>query len=180
MFGGGFVKSVLDRKGFAIGIEGSDFSKKNKRAEWATIPNNLFTADITEPFKLLKDNKIVKFNVITAWEVIEHIKENKLKAVFDNIKLHLSPNGVIIMSVSTKSDIIDGENLHQTVQNKEWWLKKFTELGFESHKEPLRYFYYDWVRGIGIDDAASFNVVLTRINEDLPYKNRLNFLKIII
>lgn len=178
--GGGFVKSILDRNGFAVGIEGSDYSKKNKRAEWATIPNNLFIADITEPFKLLKDNKIVKFNVITAWEVIEHIKEDKLKAVFDNINLHLSQNGVVIVSVSTKNDIVGGLNLHQTVQSKEWWIEKFTELGFKCHEKPLKYFGYDWIRGAGIDDEASFNVVLTRKNKELPYRNRLIFLKIIV
>lgn len=175
--GGGFVKSILDNDGFAIGIEGSDYSKKNKRAEWATIPNYLFTADIGEPFKLLKNNDIVKFNVITAWELIEHISEDKLRTVFENINHHLVPNGVVIMSVSTKKDIIDGVNLHQTVKSKDWWIKIFFELGFKHHKGVLGYFGYDWIRGVGIDDKDSFNVVLTRINEDLPHKNRLRFLR---
>ena len=43
----------------------------------------------------------------------------------------------------------------------------------------MSYFYHDWIRGKGVDDEASFNVVLTRKNEDLPYKNRLKFLKIV-
>lgn len=118
--GGGFVKTVLDNGCFTIGIEGSDYSKKNRRAEWATIPDNLFTADITEPFKLLENNKIVKFNIITAWEVIEHIKKDKLKVVFDNIDIHLNPNGIVIMSVSTKNDVIGGINLHQIIESKAW------------------------------------------------------------
>src|SRR4051812_40605701 len=50
--GGGFVKSILAAGGFAIGIEGSDYSKVRKRAEWATIPDSLFTADMTEPFEV--------------------------------------------------------------------------------------------------------------------------------
>ncbi|MEK9150721.1 MAG: class I SAM-dependent methyltransferase [Patescibacteria group bacterium] len=115
--GDGFVKSIIDQGGFAVGIEGSDYSKKQKRAEWAVIPDNLFTADITEPFKLIKisdDNKeqILKFNVITAWEVIEHISSDKLQAVFKNIDLHLAPNGIVIMSISTKEEIIKGARIH--------------------------------------------------------------------
>src|SRR3990167_2627697 len=51
--GGGFVRSIIKQGGLAVGIEGSDYSKKIKRAEWAKIPDNLFTADITKPFKLI-------------------------------------------------------------------------------------------------------------------------------
>ena len=50
--GGGMVKSIVDDGGFAVGIEGSNYSQKHKRAEWATIPDNLFTADATRPFTL--------------------------------------------------------------------------------------------------------------------------------
>lgn len=60
------------------------------------------------------------------------------------------------------------------------WIKKFFELGFKHHEEPLRYFGHNWIRGGGIDDKASFNVVLTRMNEDLSYKRRLKFLRFIV
>jgi len=48
--GGGFVKTLLDAGVLAVGIEGSDYSKIRGRAEWATIPGHLFTADVTAPF----------------------------------------------------------------------------------------------------------------------------------
>src|SRR4051794_1825047 len=71
--GGGQVKSILDDGGFAVGIEGSDYSRKKKRAEWATIPGHLFTADVTVPFTLSEEDGAggrspLRFNVITAWE----------------------------------------------------------------------------------------------------------------
>src|SRR5689334_11430474 len=74
--GGGFVKSVLDQGGAAVGIEGSDYSRLRLRAEWATIPDNLFTADITDSFQLLQKStqgqeNPAQFTVITAWEVLE-------------------------------------------------------------------------------------------------------------
>src|SRR5262249_488147 len=51
--GGGLVKSIIDDGGFAVGIEGSDYSKQRRRAEWATIPDRLFTADAAGAFRPL-------------------------------------------------------------------------------------------------------------------------------
>ncbi len=77
--GGGFVKDCLDDGHIAIGLEGSDYCKRTGRAEWSTIPDHLFTCDITAPFFLKAVNDLgeetdVKFDVITAWEFMEHIR----------------------------------------------------------------------------------------------------------
>src|ERR1039458_360296 len=45
--GGAFVKSCVDDGHFAIGLEGSDFSKLHRRSAWGTIPQFLFTCDVT-------------------------------------------------------------------------------------------------------------------------------------
>ncbi len=50
--GGGLVLDFLLAGHSAVGIEGSDFSVVRQRAEWRTIPFNLFTADITKPFTI--------------------------------------------------------------------------------------------------------------------------------
>ena len=49
------MKSILDAGGFAVGVEGSDYSQRHKRAEWATIPDHLFTTDATVPFQLSEE-----------------------------------------------------------------------------------------------------------------------------
>src|ERR1051325_9658844 len=68
--GGGFVKSCFDEGCLAVGLEGSDFSKKWRRAEWRTIPELLCTCDITADFGLLLDfNQKVQrlvFDAITS------------------------------------------------------------------------------------------------------------------
>ena len=178
--GGGFVKSILDQGGFAVGVEGSDYSKVRGRAEWATIPDHLFTADITEKFQLFGVDETGReipllFDLVTAWEFIEHISTNNLPAVFDNISRHLAKSGVVIMSVSPAEEVIQGVELHLTVQKRDWWLKKFAELGFQQHDRAVAYFRDDWVRG-GSNAPGSFHVVLTRGNEDLPSAWRLPFL----
>lgn len=177
--GGGFVKSMLEAGCVAVGVEGSDYSKKTKRAEWATIPGNLFTADATAPFELsLHDeasNKVetLKFSVVTAWEFIEHIAEPDLEKVMRNIDKHLAPNGVVIMSVSPNEEYINGVKLHQTVAEKPWWVQKFASLGFTHHDAAVSYFDRDWIRGEDNNAPGSFHVVLTRTSESLPHSDRI-------
>ncbi len=179
--GGGFVKSILDQGGFAVGIEGSDYSKKMKRAEWVTIPEYLFTADITEPFQLysVEDSgkeRPLKFNVVTAWEFMEHIREDKIKDVLENISRHLSPGGIVILSVCMAPDVLGGPlgdlSLHQTVKNKRWWLGKFLQLGFKSQVIAGGYFGGRWVRR----SPGSFNLVMTRASGNLPCRHKLYLL----
>jgi len=170
--GGGFVKSVLDIGCLAVGIEGSDYSKIRARAEWATIPHRLFTADITEPFQVTagrpgEAKTPLRFSVITAWEVIEHIRAKQLSAVFRNFDAHLEPNGVVIMSVSPRADVVDGVVYHQTVEGRDWWLDQCGQNGFVHHDSAVCYFGEDWVRG-EVNAAGSFPLVLTRRGESLP------------
>jgi len=57
-----------------VGLEGSDFSLKYRRANWAQLANtHLFTCDITKPYQVKLDGQPVQFHLITAWEVMEHI-----------------------------------------------------------------------------------------------------------
>lgn len=126
--GGGLVKDFIDMNHFAIGIEGSDYSKKNKRAEWAMIPDNLFTADITKPFTVVDDeNKRIMFDVITAWEVMEHIKREDLPGLFKNITDHLVTGGLFVCSVATFPDA----GYHVTLEEKPWWTQQFKDHGLE-------------------------------------------------
>lgn len=172
--GGGFVKDMIDNGHFAVGIEGSDFSKKHGRAEWREIPDNLFTADITQHFMLvsgepiddrrIRDLERCMFRVITAWDVIEHIKRSDIPSVMGNIGRHLLPSGMVIMSISPNEEAPEGVPLHQTVEGRNWWLGTFWDLGWQNHPEIVEYFGEDMVRG-GSNAPNSFHVVLTRTGE---------------
>lgn len=175
--GGGFVKSIHDLNCLAVGIEGSDYSKQRRRAEWASIPDNLFTADVTEPFEVVIGGhadgwRQVRFGVITAWELMEHIQTDRLPAVFRNIADNMRPDGVVIMSISPNEEIIDGVALHQTIQQKDWWIAMCLRRGFVHHEEMTDYFGDDWVRG-GANAPGSFHLVLTRVGESLPFLDNL-------
>ncbi len=111
-----------------VGMEGSDFSLKHRRANWAEYANkNLFTCDITKPFQVKLEGAPARFHLITSWEVMEHIATQDLPAVFDNITKHLEPGGYFIASTTETSDIHEGLELHQTRwTNDEWraWAAK--------------------------------------------------------
>ncbi len=150
--GGGFVKSVLDAGGFAVGIEGSDYSQKRRRAEWATIPDHLFTADATAPFQLAQDGEPLRFNVITAWEFLEHITDKDLDGVFANIQRHLAPQGIVIVSVCPFTCLHNGAregegvDLHLTTESEEWWRARLAGSGFQLF-DDLKGCFTNYVRG---------------------------------
>lgn len=157
--GGGFVKDCLDDGHLAVGIEGSDYSLLNRRAEWATIPANLFTADITRPFSIREDGRAAMFDCVTSWEVMEHIAEEGLSQLFENISSHLAQGGVWVMSVSTNDEFH-----HITVRDRPWWLERLRLAGFVNRQEWVDYFGVDMVRGPTTHGNAggSFHLAVTK------------------
>ena len=148
--GGGLVWDFVVAGHQSFGIEGSDLSLKERRAEWRTIPGRLFTADITQPFRLLgADGNTIKFDVITSWEVLEHIPENALPGFFDNVTRHLRPGGPFVGSIATfeDRDPMTGAVWHVTVRPREWWANKFDACGFTP--EDGIFTHADFVRGSG-------------------------------
>jgi SAM-dependent methyltransferase len=163
--GGRFVKTLLDENHFAVGIEGSDFSKRMNRSEWCEIPDNLHTADIAKPFQVQVNGTPVLFGVVTLWDVIEHLKRVDLPMLFSNINAHLIPGGIVILSVSPNEEAPHGVPLHQTVEGKAWWLNTFRSLGWQSHPGLVGHFGEQMVR-TQRDAPGSFYFVLSRDNEE--------------
>ena len=126
--GGGLVFDFALNGCLAIGLEGSDWSKKMKRANWRTIPENLFTCDISKPFDLVdsKTQMVHSFDVISCWEVMEHIPESSLEILLCNVKKHLRRDGVFVGSISKDTS----DPLHVTVHDNSWWIDKFQSSGF--------------------------------------------------
>jgi len=116
--GGGFVSQFLKNDILAVGIEGSDYGRKNEHGEWPKIPNNLFTADITKPFEVLDDEgNRIEFDVISAFDVLEHIHEADLVQVLTNINNHLKQGGIFTAGIATFPD----EGYHVTLKDEPWW-----------------------------------------------------------
>jgi len=151
--GGLFVKELNQLGHCAIGLEGSDYSIKNNRAEWPALHNkSLFTCDITKPFTIKYDNKLFRADIITAWEVLEHIDVNDLPALFSNIKAHLNETGIFIASINTVENTYNGIPIHRSVYSAEFWINKLL-ADFNVFEYPFK----SAVR----NEPNSFNVLLT-------------------
>jgi SAM-dependent methyltransferase len=148
--GGGIVYDFLHRGHNAVGLEGSDFSLKFQRAEWRVIPENLFTCDITKPFFIKEENTntLAQFDIITMWEVMEHIHEHDLPLMFNNIYKHLKTDGYFIGSIALGDDIVNGISYHPTLHERPWWVEKYKELKFNMLDHSFLNFA-DYCRGTG-------------------------------
>ena len=173
--GGGFVRSLIDDGHLAVGLDGCDLPKKNRLGEWGTIVHHLHTCDLTRPFQIKNraTGERMRFDAITAWEVMEHIRDQDLESLFRNIGNHLADGGLFLCSVSTVEDGNPevGAVYHQTVQPRAWWVDRFRSLGYEVYDQKA-IGKYDWLRGSGNcrldrcaeDEGIGFHLVLRRRN----------------
>jgi 2-polyprenyl-3-methyl-5-hydroxy-6-metoxy-1,4-benzoquinol methylase len=157
--GGGLVFDFALHGCVSIGLEGSDFSKKKGRANWRTIPNNLFTCDIVQPFGILSkiNSDKFKFKVISCWEVLEHIKESDLEQFFVNVLEQLDSDGIFVGSISQ----VTSDPLHVTIKEYNWWKSVFLKYGLIIVSEDENPFgFSDYARGVGggVFDTCNYSL----------------------
>ena len=141
--GWGLVRNFLQYGHFSVGIEGNDLSYRMKRAEWARTPMNLFTADIIKPFELKdSDGSVETFDVIGAWEVMEHLPEESLPSFCQNIVSHLSSDGIFVASVAMFS-----LPHHVCLHEEAWCIKTFAENGLHKIYHSNIFDVADFPRG---------------------------------
>lgn len=126
--GGGCVEDFVDRGHNAMGIEGSDYSLKLKRASWSTIPDRLFTCDASREFTICEDGEPMKFDIIYSCDVMEHIHPSRLEQYFINIYNHLDRKGIFIGSFTTTKSKKYPDH-HQSIMSKKGWIKFIKNLG---------------------------------------------------
>lgn len=165
--GGVFVRQMLDDGHIAVGLEGSDYSKMLHRGAWGIIPNMLFTCDVTKPFRLYLNGKQMLFDVVTAWEFMEHIKKKDLSQVIRNITKHMALDGLWIMSITNSPSIFNGVDLHNTQEPKDWWIRRFEESGLIYVDKYVRYFNTQFVRG-KYETSENFHLVVCKNPSKLP------------
>jgi len=117
----------------ALGLEGLDcknldipnkFLAKPDLYAWKIAPEIVDTCDITYPFQLLDSNgDQIKFDYIISTDCFEHLREERLPALLDNIYNHLKDDGYGIFDINT-SGFYD---MHQTVKEPVWWKDLFNQ-----------------------------------------------------
>jgi len=145
--GGQLVKDFRDLGWLAVGLEGSDYSQKHQRANWPALGGrNLFTCDSSKPFRLLAEGKQIGFDLITAWEVVEHLRTEDLPTLFTNIDSHLKPGGYFVASTTSSPDVHEGVDLHQSKFSNKEWRERIAKMCPSWHFTDLGLKYYQYVR----------------------------------
>lgn len=148
--GGQSVVDVYNNGNIACGVEGSNLNKmiqaslkrtspepsyvgstnvpdRDVHDNWSQFKDKcLFKADITKPFKLSNEKGIQKFDIITAWDFLEHPRPEQIPHVIKNVKKHMTYEGVFICLIN----LAKGSH-HQCVKPKEWWIDVFNKNGLE-------------------------------------------------
>ena len=155
----------------SAGIEGSDWSQRHGRGAWRIHGDKLFLSDITEPFTFDE-----KFDVITAWEVVEHLTENGIERFFQNAADNSTHDALLIISTASGPDIVNGVNLHQTMKGREWWISVARRNGWENDACIVKYFTPQWNNGCRWESDQSFHIVLRKNHSRPPALPRQSFL----
>lgn len=156
---GRLVKEIIDRGDVALGLEGSDYSRKMHRSFWNTLNNKfLFCQDITKKFSIFTINQpkrdiieTFKFDVITSFEVFEHIPETNWDAMIDNLLSHSKPSTIYIFSISTDQS----DPLHVTIKDFKTIDLFFNRKGIFFNSDLYNYFNSQYVRGPKINEPKS-------------------------
>lgn len=173
--GGGLVLDFALRGHLAVGLEGSDYSLRAQRAAWRLLPRQLFTCDVVKPFSLKRapSGEKLTFDVVSAWELLEHLPAQDFPQFLANVGAHLAPGGVFVGSVATfpDTDPISGRAYHVTIQPRSWWTTLFAENGFVAAVDHP-FTVADFCRGTGngvfdwdvrTNPELGFHFVLQRI-----------------
>lgn len=121
--GGQLAVDFYNKGHVSVGLEGSDYSIIHGRANWPEYHNKvLFTCDLTKPYLITNDRfEPIKFDVLSAWELIEHIAPDDLDGFFDYITRHMHDNSIFVASIAMHTSFIGGVDLHQSIfSEKEW------------------------------------------------------------
>lgn len=155
---GYLVSDFLQRGCQTVGLEGSNWPLLNEVENWNRLHNiNLFTCDISKPFQIFEEQVEAKFDLINAWEVIEHISPDNLETFADNVYKHLSDEGIFVFSLSPwfePSKVDKKTNLHLSheIKLKSQWEEIFYKFEFtgplvEQYDSGYHYIFNNRYRG---------------------------------
>lgn len=142
--GGQFVRDFVEQGDIAVGLEGSNTALGGSgKGNWKKYHNkNLFLCDIGKPFEILNNGELLQFDFVHSEEVFEHIPEENIDCLLQNIKKHMKDNSVCLFGISIVTSIHtlkDGStvDLHVTNKPADWWIGKFNNNGFELCKDGI-------------------------------------------
>jgi cyclopropane fatty-acyl-phospholipid synthase-like methyltransferase len=149
--GGTFIDLLISKGHNAFGIDGTDHPIKIGRPAWVKYFNDrLFTCDLSKPFEVID---FPKFDVISAWEFMEHIPTDSIDFLLSKIYELLDDDGIVIFGVSMAEC-----SHHQSVFKQEIWNDKYFSKLYETNE----YYLINKYREDYIGNHNSFFTILKK------------------
>ena len=102
----------------AVGLEGSDVSRKKGYGAWKTMPGIVRTCDISRPFYIVdRDNDPITFDYVISFAVIEHVHPERMETVWENIERLMNDQSLGIFAIDLGTNIF---HLSGGVSPSEW------------------------------------------------------------
>jgi SAM-dependent methyltransferase len=168
--GGALTIKMHELGNKSIGIDGSDGCLNVKdyviehfkgnmplgHTNWKKYYNEvLFTADITKDYEILENDEILKFDLITCWDVMEHFEPEQINNFLLNVTKHLKPDGIFIASIALYDSgtgiewkDIPNINYHKSVFPREQWTSEI-ETYFNTTPYPFSVCNREYIRPDG-------------------------------
>ena len=133
--GGGYIREVIDDGYLGIGVDGFSAFKQNGIDGWSKHPDHFFQLNIAKPITVESGGVPLKFDVVTAWEVAEHLYEDEIDPFVKNLANLVTDEGLIIITVSLRDD-----RGHFTLKPEEWWEDILINNGLIGAHEYCKFF----------------------------------------
>lgn len=112
--GGAFVSHMINRGHEVVGLEGSDHclnldpkvitkigSMPLGYNNWRLYGNkNLFTCDVSYDYQVQKHGKPMRFDLITCFDVMEHLYPERIDKFLEMVTRHLKPQGIFAANIA--------------------------------------------------------------------------------
>jgi SAM-dependent methyltransferase len=121
----------------ALEMNGEFLTSARGSSNWGRYKDTcLFNADISKPFDILIGDspagspqtspaRAMMFDIITAYEFLEHPLPTDIPHILQNVKKHLMPNGIFIGTIN----LSPGAH-HRCAKPVQWWREMYDEQGF--------------------------------------------------
>ncbi len=144
--GARMIEDFVNDGHIGIGLDLNPAYFKHSAGAWGKIPNNLFVCDVGKELCLIETDEVadsyqIKFDLITSWEALEHIRPEDIDVVMSNIQSH-----TIVGSYFAGSSSEMQCRVHRLNKNSGWWTNKFNEIGFEIDEDFQNHIGKNYVR----------------------------------
>lgn len=152
--GGGLVADFLAAGHEALGIEGSDYPRRQGLGAWPALGprGSLLTADMRQRLRIYRNHpgmvNWAMFDITTAWEFWEHIPEEHLYQAMKTLWYHTTTGGLHVASIAQ----FECPPHHVTLCDRDWWRKRFEKARFREVPSPFAIHEYPRGSGNGEND----------------------------